>query len=256
MRKLLCFVIIVTVLCLGVVHAEEGHKIYYFTDASIADAINNSELTKNASAQVTDETLRITLTKGAEDPHFMLPVEGMNAVGGEDNILAICVKTTFRTFEYDYAYATFVTEEGEGVVTANSYAVTERWQVIYFRLGSNENYKGNLKSIRIDPFENAPDTEDDLLYQIKWFGFFKDINSANEFAKDYLKEINPTMAPGETEVPHKTSTPPPGSYEDNSIWGFVWTIVAMLAATVVITYFLEKMRKKEMEKSKTKKKMR
>ena len=46
MRKLLCFVIIVTVLCLGVVHAEEGHKIYYFTDASIADAINNSELTK------------------------------------------------------------------------------------------------------------------------------------------------------------------------------------------------------------------
>ena len=95
MRKLLCFVFLVTVLCLGVVHAEEGHKIYYFTDASIADAINNSALTKNASAQETDETLRISLTKGAVYPHFLRPVEGMNAVGGEDNILAICVKTTF-----------------------------------------------------------------------------------------------------------------------------------------------------------------
>ncbi|HPZ53108.1 MAG TPA: hypothetical protein PLI11_09325 [Clostridia bacterium] len=256
MRKILCFVIIATVLCLGAAHAEEDYKIYYFTDASIADVINNSELTKNATAQVSDEILKISLTKGAQDPHFMLPVEGINAVGGEDNILAICVKTTFRTFEYDYAYATFVTDEGEGVVTANSYAVTERWQVIFFRLGSNENYKGNLKSIRIDPFENAPDKDEDLLYQIKWFGFFKDINSANEFANDYLNEINPTMAPGETEVPHKTSPPPEPYGEDNSIWGFVWTIVAMLAATVVITYFLEKMRKQETEKSKTKKKKR
>ena len=254
MRKIPLLVIVISMLLFSFSSADENFKIFNFTDVSVADTINDSELTKNAKASISDDTLNVTLTKGAEDPHFMLPVEGLNVVAGEDNILAVCVRTTYRTFEYDYAYVTFVTDEGEGIVTANSYAVSERWQVIYFRLGSNTDYKGNLKSIRFDPFENAPDKDEDLLFQVKWFGFFDNINNATEYAEEYLKDINPTPAPGETEAPHKTTTPAGKTPEkDNSIWRFVWTIVAMLAVTVVITYFIERQRRIELEKNKNKK---
>lgn len=253
MKKKSVLILIITIMIsINLVYAEDI-KLREFKDTAIADLINSSELTSNATATVEDETLKVKLLKGSDDPHFMLPVEDLNAESGKDNILAICLKTTYRTFEYDYAYLHFVTSEGEGTVTANSYAVTEKWQVIYFRLGSNENYKGTLKSLRLDPFEKSPENDNDSLYQIKWMAFFEDINVARNYSEDYLKTVNPTPAPGETEAPHVTEPPVYRPRKDNTVWKFIWTVVAILAATVVITYFIERQRNIEMAKNKNSK---
>lgn len=252
-RKTIFTVIIAVMISMNLIYANEDIKLREFKDNNIADIINKSELTSNATAAIEDETLKVTLKKGADDPHFMLPVEDLNAQSEKDNILAICLKTTYRTFEYDYAYLDFVTTEGQGTVTANSYAVTEKWQVIYFRLGSNENYKGTLKSLRLDPFAKAPDNDNDALYQIKWFAFFEDINEAKDYSDKYLNKVNPSPVPGETEAPHVTEKPVIKPKKDKSIWKFVWTIILMLVATVIITYFLERQRNIQMEKSKNNK---
>lgn len=254
MTKNRLIIFILTLTLFSFYAQASGEKVLFLDNKSHADFINSSNLTSNAQAEIKEDILQINLTKDGDKPSFALPIEDMEIDPTTDNILAICLKTSYRTYEHDYAYAYFETDTGEGTVSANSYAVSSKWQVIYFRMGSNENFIGEIKSIRIQAFEKSPQDEKDLAYQIKWTGFFTSISEAQEYAKAYLEVINDGLSQDETPSPHKTTAPTKKDKNTKFGWGFVWTLIAMLAVTVILTYFIERERNKADQKKHQKKK--